>query len=619
MTKTERANILIVDDKVSNLFALEEILSRPGRNLIRAINGKDALKIVLNKDIDLIILDVQMPDMDGFEVAKILKSNKRSREIPIIFASAEKKEHQFVLKGFEEGAVDYLYKPLNAEITEAKVSVLLQLHLQKKELTRKNATLEKYALLINNSADLICIINPRTMKFEEVNDAANAMLGYTADEMKGTLLSFYLAREDRFVLQDLNNANEEKFSFETRAYTKDRVIKWLHWNIVYKSELWFANARDVTGVKEVEEIKNHLAIVVKQSNDAIYLHNNEGKIISWNEGAEKIYGFSEEEALNMKIWNIVPDHSLQEMQAVIYTILKGEKIQSLQMKRITKYGRMIDVVFSASVITDPNNNLKSVAITERDITLQKKADREIKLLNAELTRHVEELQVSNNELESFSYSISHDLRAPIRAINGYAHIILEEYSGAFDEELKRLFGIIETNGIKMGALVDDLLAFSQLGRRTVTKKIFDFNRMINRVVDDFMAVSDPRLHISILPLKSTEGDEALLHQVFVNLVSNAIKYSSKKERSVIDIGCSENEQEYTYYVKDNGTGFNMAYVHKLFGVFQRLHKNNEFEGTGVGLAIVQRIVAKHGGRVWAEGKEDEGATFYFSLPRPLNG
>jgi len=618
MTKNETANILVVDDKVSNLFALEQILARPGRNLIRAINGKDALKIVLNKDIDLIILDVQMPDMDGFEVANILKSNKRSKDIPIIFASAEKMEHQFVIKGFEEGAVDYLYKPLNAEITEAKVAVLLQLHLRKKELIRKNETLEKYALLINNSADLICIINPRTLKLEEVNEAANAMLGYTAGEMKGTPLSFYLAREDRFVLENMNKEHQEKFSFETRVYTKNRTIKWLHWNIVYKSDLWFANARDVTGVKEVEEIKTHLAVVVKQSDDAIYLHNNAGEIISWNEGAEKIYGFSEEEALNMKIWNIVPDHSLQEMQAVINTILTGEKIQSLEMKRITKYGKMIDVVFSASVITDPNDNLKSVAITERDITQQKKADREIKLLNGELTRHVEELQVSNKELESYSYSISHDLRAPLRVINAYANIILEDYAGQFDGELKRLFGNIEITAIKMGTLVDDLLAFSQLGRRAVTKKVLDFNKMVHRVVDDVTAAGNPDLHISIGPLKSTEGDETLLHQVFVNLVSNAVKYSSKKESSIIDIGCSENDQEYTYYVKDNGTGFNMEYVDKLFGVFQRLHKNDEFEGTGVGLAIVQRIVAKHGGRVWAEGKEGVGATFYFSLPRPLN-
>src|SRR5258708_2464805 len=184
MSKSERANILIVDDKAKNIFALEQVLSAPDRNFIRAINGKEALKIVLNREIDLIILDVQMPDMDGFEVAQILKSHKRTKDIPIIFASAEKKEHRFMMKGFEEGAVDYLYKPLDAAITEAKVSVLLQLHLQKKELIRKNIILERHALLINNSADLICIIHAGTLKFEEVNYAVDPMIGYTIEEIR---------------------------------------------------------------------------------------------------------------------------------------------------------------------------------------------------------------------------------------------------------------------------------------------------------------------------------------------------------------------------------------------------------------------------------------------------
>lgn len=495
MNKDKRANILIVDDKVDNIFALEQILSRPERNLIRAIDGKDALKTVLNKDIDLIILDVQMPDMDGFEVAQILKSNKRTKDIPIIFASAEKKEHQFMLKGFEEGAVEYLYKPLDAEITEAKVSVLLQLHLQKKELVRKNLTLEKYALLINNSADLICIINARTLKFEEVNYAVNAMLGYTMEEIKGSSILSYLAGEDRPAVQKLCKEDKEKFSFETRVYSKDRVIKWLNWNIVNKNGLWFANARDITDIKEAQQ--------------------------------------------------------------------------------------------------------------------------EIMHLNADLKRNVKQLEATNNELESFSYSVSHDLRAPLRGINAYSRIILEEHQAKLDEELRRLFGIILSNSNRMGVLIDDLLAFSRLGKRAVAKVPLNFNELVHQVVNELEGLGNSNAGISIHSLKSTEGDQTLLYQVFTNLISNAIKYSGKKPTPIIEIGFSENADEYIYYVKDNGTGFNMDYSHKLFGVFQRLHSGEEFEGTGVGLAIVKRIIVKHGGRVWAEGKPDKGATFYFSLPKPL--
>lgn len=618
MNRTERANILIVDDKVGNIFALEQVLSRPDRNLIRAINGKEALKTVLNKDIDLIILDVQMPGMDGFEVAQILKSNKRTKDIPIIFASAEKKEHKFMLKGFEEGAVDYLYKPLDAEITEAKVSALLQLHLQKKELVKKNLTLEKYDLLINNSADLICIINARTLKFEELNDSVNMILGYTIEEIKGTSILLYISGEDRAGVQKLCKENKEKISFETRVYCKDRVIKWLNWNIINKNGLWFANARDITGIKEVEEIKNYLAIVVKQSEDAIYLHDPEGKIISWNEGAEKIYEFSEAEACNMKIWNIVPEYLLSETQVLINEILKGQKIQSKEMRRITKYGKMVDVIFSASVITDPNGNLRSVAITERDITQQKIAGQEIMQLNADLKRNVAQLEEINNELESFSYSVSHDLRSPLRGINAYTQIILNDHQAQLDEELTRLFEIIKNSASRMETLIEDLLSFSRLGRKKLVKAPVDFNELVGRIVKELDDSCKIKTQISIGYLHSTEGDTALLYQVLVNLLSNAIKYSGKKAAPVIEIGSTENEEEYIYYVKDNGTGFDMDYSHKLFGVFQRLHRSEEFEGTGVGLAIVKRVITKHGGRVWAVGQPDNGAVFYFSLPKLPN-
>lgn len=617
MSKREKINILIVDDKVNNIYALEQMLTKPDRNFISATSGKDALKIVLNKDICLIILDVQMHEMDGFEVAQILKSNKRTKDIPIIFASAEKKEHQFMMKGFEEGAVDYLHKPLDKEITEAKVSVLLKLHLQKKELIEKNLALEKYALLINNSADIICIINPETLKFEEVNNAVEPLLGYSTKEIKGTPLPYYLTEDYRQTIQKYTRETKEKISFETQTYHKNRIFKWLHWNIVNKNNLWFANARDITEAKEIEEIKNYLAAVVKQSNDAIYLHNPEGKIISWNEGAEKIYGFSEAEALYMNIWNIVPEHLLQEAHDVVNNILKGEQIQSLETKRITKYGKIIDVLFSASVITDAHNNLKSVAITERDITKQKKSELEIKQLNTDLKKNVAQLEVTNKELESFSYSVSHDLRAPLRAINGYSKIIQEEFNTQLDDELRRLLVIIQNNAKKMGVLIDDLLAFSKLGRKEIIKTSIDTNEMVKQIIEDMKGSMKHNAKLCVNNLPLAEGDYTLLYQVFVNLISNSIKYSSKKDTPQIEINSFEKEDAYIFYVRDNGSGFNMDYAHKLFGVFQRLHTDDEFEGTGVGLAIVQRVIVKHGGSVWAEGEIDKGATFYFSLPKPV--
>ena len=522
------------------------------------------------------------------------------------------------MKGYEEGAIDYLYKPLNPDITRAKVSVLLQLQIQRSELIEKNETLEKYALLINNSADIICIIDPNTLKFIEVNQAVNSILGYTVDEIKGTFLSLYLGEEEKIKVRNLSKENKEKLSFETRMYCKNRVIKWLQWSVVCKEGLWFANARDITDVKEVEEIKNHLSAVVKQSEDAVYLHNTEGKIISWNEGAEKIYGFSEVEALKMHVSNIVPEYLLEETYEAINNILNGKRVRSAETKRITKFGKIIDVLFSATVITDSERILKSVAITERDITKQKKTDEEIRQLNFDLKKNVAQLQETNKELESFSYSVSHDLRSPLRAINGFTQIITNKYSQEFDDELNRLFGIVKNSSIKMGNLIDDLLQFSRIGRGVLSKTPVNFYNLAKEVLDEYEIEKKYNIILNINPSLTINTDRSMLKQVFANLISNAVKYSSKKDEPKIEITSEEKEEEYIFSVKDNGAGFDMAYAGKLFGVFQRLHNESEYEGTGVGLSIVHKIITKHYGRVWAEGKINEGATFYFTILKDSN-
>lgn len=611
MEKKNKAVILIVDDKPANILALESLLATKDRIILNANSGKDALKITLNKNVDLIILDVQMPEMDGFEVAQILKLNKRTRDIPIIFASAEKKEHEFILKGFEEGAVDYLYKPLDPEICKAKVSVLLKLELQKKELMEKNLLLLNSSLLINNSADIIGIIDLATFKIEEVNKAFTEILGYKYEDIKDTSLTFFLSNEDRVNVQKLSKSDKDQLFFETRIYCKDRSIKWLQWNVVSKYGKWFANARDITEIKQVEKIRNYLTTVVKQSNDAIYIYDHEGKIISWNEGAEKIYGYTEKEAIKMKIWNIIPDYIQPQTQEMMDRIISGEKIQDIETKRVTKHGKLIDVLFSASIISDSINTDKSIAINERDITDQKMADNKIKELNNDLQNNIVQLESANKEMESFSYSVSHDLRAPLRALIGFSNILEEDYGETFDDEAKRLVKNIQTNSQKMSVLIDELLSFSKLDRKQLEKREINMFSMVENIFDE---IKPDKTQVKINNLSISQGDYTLLNQVWVNLISNAIKYSSKKENPVVEIGETQTDKEITYYVKDNGAGFNMKYADKLFGVFQRLHSDSEFEGTGVGLAIVNRIINKHGGKVWAEAVVNEGATFYFSLP-----
>jgi light-regulated signal transduction histidine kinase (bacteriophytochrome) len=275
------------------------------------------------------------------------------------------------------------------------------------------------------------------------------------------------------------------------------------------------------------------------------------------------------------------------------------------------------VLFSASVLMDSGNRLRSIAITERDITQEKRAAEKITRLNLDLQKNMEQLQETNRELESFSYSVSHDLRAPLRALNGYSQMLEEDFHQVLDEEGRRLLGNIRYNAKRMGMLIDDLLAFSRMGRKEVQKVPVDMREMIAEVLHEQEGPATQKARVEVLELPTAYADRALLRQVWTNLISNALKYSSKVPSPRIVIGCTREEtsDECVYYVRDNGIGFNMEYAAKLFGVFQRLHSDEEFEGTGVGLAIVQRIISRHGGRVWARSAPGEGATFYFSLPQ----
>jgi signal transduction histidine kinase len=372
------ATILVIDDKESNINALERLLERPGRTFLTALSGKAGLKLALNQNIDLIILDVQMPEMSGFEVAQVLKSNNKTKDIPIIFASAEMKERDSVMKGFDEGAFDYLSKPLDPELTKAKVAVLLQLQLQRKELVEKNSSLQR-------------------------------------------------------------------------------------------------------------------------------------------------------------------------------------------------------------------------------------AESQIK-------KHLEELAELNRELESFSYSVSHDLRSPLRSIRGYSQILQEDFGAILGEDGNKLLGIIQQNTARMDNLINDLLEFSKLGRKDLAKTKVDVQKLVTAVISDISEATPHNAIIDPEELLPVSADPSLLQQVWVNLFTNAIKYSSKKDRPEITAGSYASDGEIIFFVKDNGAGFDMTYADKLFKVFQRLHRETDFEGTGIGLALVQKIVSRHGGRVWAEGVKGSGATFYFSLP-----
>lgn len=265
-----------------------------------------------------------------------------------------------------------------------------------------------------------------------------------------------------------------------------------------------------------------------------------------------------------------------------------------------------------------NPDVNAIIVNLRDVTEEKRSREEIKQLNEELeekvARRTDQLQAAHNDMEAFTYSVSHDLRAPLRIINGFTVILEEDYVSKLDDEAKRLMGVIRKNTTKMGNLIDGLLEFSRLRLQDVNKAWFSTQQMVDDIVRTTGEHSANKIEWVIHPLPQTWGDVGSIRQVWTNLISNAVKYSSGRENPRVEIGAFEEEDNTVFVVKDNGVGFDASYKKKLFKVFQRLHSAEEFEGTGIGLAVVQKVVSKHGGKVWAEGELGKGAAFYFSLP-----
>ena len=309
--------------------------------------------------------------------------------------------------------------------------------------------------------------------------------------------------------------------------------------------------------------------------------------------------------------------NMNSIRAIISNIISTEQILLISRKKENEKSRS-------------NFNL-SVALIFAEIVLlliavlaalifyfykRKKIERNILALNAELANNIVELHNANKELESFSYSVSHDLRAPLRIIDGFAKIMSEEYKDKFDDEAKRFVNAIRTNAQHMGQLIDDLLNFSRIGRQELDLYDVDMARLVAQVIESFNVLNkSPGAEIRVDHLGKVKCDAHLIRQVWINLLSNALKYSRKRDKPSISIGMEETDTEFVFSIIDNGVGFDMEYSDKLFGVFQRLHKVTDYEGTGVGLALVSRIVIRHRGRVWAHSVPDQGATFYFSLPK----
>ena len=353
------------------------------------------------------------------------------------------------------------------------------------------------------------------------------------------------------------------------------------------------------GLRQAED---QLKLFIESVRDrAIVMLDAKGCILTWNAGAERIKGFQPGDVIG-KHFSIL--HSAEDIQRGMperaLKIAAEEGDFQVECWCLRKDGSRFRAEVVITAIRDADGGIRGFGEVTRDITGQKRAEEEIRQLNA--------------ELEAFSYSVSHDLRAPLRAVDGFSRAVLEDFGAQLPEEGQRYLQRIREGAQRMGILIDDLLTLSRMSRAPLSKRKVNTEELVRGVLDDLRFMKEGRqieLHIGNLP--ECTGDPDLLKQVWSNLLSNAFKYTRQRAVTVVEAGCVGDSGENVYFVRDNGTGFDMRYAHKLFGVFQRLHGDEEYEGTGVGLAIVQRIMHRHGGRVWAEAAVDRGATFHFTM------
>jgi PAS domain S-box-containing protein len=454
------------------------------------------------------------------------------------------------------------------------------------------------------------------------------MLGYQPEELNNTLWAEISYPKDiELTNRELNrllSGENESIRFIKRYFHKNGSVVWcdvstsLRRDINNKPLYYMSTVIDITEKKKAEDALRLKNLVFDVSISANSIADLNGKITEANAAFANLWGYPDKEAV---IGKLIPSFLKYPEEAnEIVNALQNTGNWEGDYIAIRMDGTLFIAHGLATSVVDETGKIIGFQSAVIDITHRKKQEDEIQKLNEELEEKVlqrtEELASANRELEAFSYSVSHDLRSPLRAIHSFTSILIEDYGTQLDEEGKRICSIIETSTVHMGNLIDDLLAFSRAGRTELSSSKIDMTSLVRSVFAELVTHEEQqRIEFKIEDLQHTSGDLTTLRLVWTNLISNAIKYSSGKEKSILKIGSENKDDQVVYFIEDNGAGFDMKYYPKLFGVFQRLHSQKEFDGNGVGLAIVQRIIKRHNGNVWAIAELNKGATFYFSLPQ----
>jgi PAS domain S-box-containing protein len=532
---------------------------------------------------------------------------------------------------------------LNAELEQRVKERTAALQSEIADRRRAQERAERLAAVVESSDDAI-ISKTLGGTITAWNRGAEKVFGYSSAEAVGQPMALLLpperAEEESGILAQIRRGGSVQH-FETVRVRKDgkkidvsvtiSPISDSMGAIVGASKI----ARDITARKQAEEelatsrVELETQTLMLQSvldgmGEGLIAADQDGHFLIWNDSANKLMG-RKVSNLPTEQWTpyykvFLPDEitPYPPDRLPLVRALHGESVQVELMVEHPDCANRVCLEVTARPLNDNQGNLRGGVAVLRDITQRKADEREIQQLNNELEQRVldrtAQLEVANKELEAFSYSVSHDLRAPLRHITGFTQILLEKFGPTLDPSAQRYLNRIHAGTQKMGLLVDELLNLARVGRHALNRRPIQLNAIVAEVIAILQPdISGRQVEWIVADLPTVACDPILVKQIFQNLLANALKFTRSRTSTIIEVGCGEKDGQTVFRVRDNGIGFNMKYVDKLFGVFQRLHRAEDFEGTGIGLATVQRIVNKHGGRVWAEGELDKGAAFHFTL------
>jgi signal transduction histidine kinase/CHASE3 domain sensor protein len=445
----------------------------------------------------------------------------------------------------------------------------------------------------------------------------------------GALLLAWLSLRRQIELGGLERAQTSRSNVELDQRITERTteLEAANRSLESQAEELSRQAEDLMFTKDsLSEQSRTFELVLNSIGEGLVAADENGKFVLWNPAAEKILGRGPT-AIPTAEWSsyyevYLPDGvtPFPPTKLPLARALRGEECDVEMVVHNPQSGKALWIEATAHPMRDTSGIAKGGVLVMRDATQKKNDEIEIRRLNEDLEQRVvqrtAELQAANKEMEAFTYSVSHDLRAPLRHISGFTRILVEEYGTSLPAEAHQHLQRIEQGTVRMGRLVDELLSLTRVGRQPLALQVTGLDSIVREVVVMLAPeIEDREVEWKIAPLPFVECDPTLIRQVFQNLISNALKYSRPRAHAVIEIGQMEKAGQPVIFVRDNGVGFSMKYADKLFGVFQRLHRAEDFEGTGVGLATAHRIIQKHGGQIWAEAELDRGATFYFTLSR----